>query len=206
MTIIHKLINRLRFIIFGTSIKGRSNKINIKCIKQKTTMIINGNNNFISVPNSCTLNNTSIDISGDNNSIIIKDKARLIGPCRIIMQGNSTLVIGENSGIRGVDFLLNNADIIIGKLCMFSNNIIVRNHDSHKVINSTTNVIENSSKEIILGNHVWVGQNVTILKGVKIGDNSIIAMGSVVTKSCEDGCIMAGNPAKKVKDNISWDY
>ena len=64
----------------------------------------------------------------------------------------------------------------------------------------------NHPKDIILGNHVWIGKNATILKGVTIGHDSIIAMGSVVTKSCEPNSIRAGNPAKVVKTDITWDY
>jgi len=44
-----------------------------------------------------------------------------------------------------------------------------------------------------------------ILKGVTIGDNSIIAAGSVVTKDVPNNCLVAGNPAKIIKENIDWE-
>ncbi|MEH6868225.1 DapH/DapD/GlmU-related protein, partial [Priestia megaterium] len=47
---------------------------------------------------------------------------------------------------------------------------------------------------------VWIGGSCTILPGVTIGDNSIIAAGSVVIKDVPSNVIMAGNPAKKLKD------
>jgi len=53
---------------------------------------------------------------------------------------------------------------------------------------------------IIIGNNVWIGANVTILKGVKVGDNSIIGAGSVVVKNIPKNCIVAGNPAKIIKE------
>jgi len=43
-----------------------------------------------------------------------------------------------------------------------------------------------------------------VLKGVKIGENSVLATGSVVTKSCGSGVILAGNPATEIKTGISW--
>lgn len=46
---------------------------------------------------------------------------------------------------------------------------------------------------------VWIGMNCIILKGVRIGDNTIIAGGAVVTKNCEQNAIYAGNPAKLIR-------
>lgn len=56
---------------------------------------------------------------------------------------------------------------------------------------------------IIIGRNCWIGSNVRICKGVSIGDNSIIAACSVVTKSVPANCIAAGNPAKVVKTDIN---
>ena len=53
--------------------------------------------------------------------------------------------------------------------------------------------------EIVIGNNVWIGRNVTILKGAKIGDNCVIATGSIVTKEIPSNCVAAGIPAKAVK-------
>lgn len=59
---------------------------------------------------------------------------------------------------------------------------------------------KSESAPIVIGDAVWVGGNSTILKGVTIGDGSIVARGSVVTKDVEPFTIVGGNPAKKVKD------
>ena len=52
---------------------------------------------------------------------------------------------------------------------------------------------------VIIGNNVWIGMNATILKGVTIGDNSVVAAGSVVTKSVPANVVVAGNPAVVIK-------
>lgn len=56
-----------------------------------------------------------------------------------------------------------------------------------------------TSKRVKIGSNVWIGQNAVILPGVEIGDNSVIAAGSVVTKSIPPYCIAAGTPAKVIK-------
>ena len=53
--------------------------------------------------------------------------------------------------------------------------------------------------EIVIGKRVWISMNVIILKGVTIGDNSIVAAGRVVIHDIEANCLAAGNPARKVK-------
>lgn len=50
-----------------------------------------------------------------------------------------------------------------------------------------------------IGNDVWIGGNVTILPGVTIGNNVVVAAGAVVTKDIPDNCVVAGVPAKMIK-------
>lgn len=51
-----------------------------------------------------------------------------------------------------------------------------------------------------IGNDVWIGGNVTILPGVTIGNNVVVSAGAVVTKDVPDNCVVAGVPARKIKD------
>ncbi len=57
------------------------------------------------------------------------------------------------------------------------------------------------SAPVVIEDHVWIGFNVAILKGVTIGKGAIIGAGSVVTKDIPDNCVVYGNPAK-IKRNI----
>jgi UDP-3-O-[3-hydroxymyristoyl] glucosamine N-acyltransferase len=58
---------------------------------------------------------------------------------------------------------------------------------------------------IVIGEHVWIGSHVTILKGVHIGDNSVIASNSVVTRSFEENSVLiGGHPAQVIRRGIKW--
>ena len=59
--------------------------------------------------------------------------------------------------------------------------------------------------DTIIGNDVWIGQNVTIMPGVHIGDGSIVAAGAVVTRDVEKNTMVAGVPARCIKKNIFWE-
>ncbi len=86
--------------------------------------------------------------------------------------------------------------IKIGTNCLIGHNVEIYDSDFHNI--DPTKRLENSNicKEVLIGNNVFIGSNVKILKGVTIGDNSIIALGSIVTKSFPANVIIGGNPAK----------
>ena len=54
-------------------------------------------------------------------------------------------------------------------------------------------------KPIVIKNNAWIGASATILPGITVGENSIVAAGSIVTKDVPDNTMVAGNPAKYMK-------
>lgn len=87
--------------------------------------------------------------------------------------------------------------IIIGRGTYIAPNVglITSNHDPHNLD------VHLAPKPIKIGKKCWIGMNSVILPGITLGDKTIVGAGSVVTKSFKEGhCIIAGNPAKKIKD------
>ena len=168
-------------------VNGRGNSIRIKNPKTNVGLFIyvNGIENQVLVEDNCVLKNLHVWIEDDHNEILIE---------------KDTLICGETklSCIEG-------RKIHIGERCMFSDGIDVRTGDSHSILNKEGKRI-NPSADVCIGDHVWVGHGVTILKGVSIVQNSILGTRAVVTKSFEEeGVVIAGNPARKIKENINWD-
>lgn len=127
-----------------------------------------------------------------------------------IIADNSKLFIDKNFSCEGM-IICNcnesNLSVKIGKDCMFSYGITIRPNDGHSIYDNNTNIILNKPdiNSVVIGNHVWVGLNSTILKNTKISDNSIVGAGTIVNKKFEDeNVIIAGVPAKIIKKNVNW--
>ena len=89
--------------------------------------------------------------------------------------------------------------ISIGSNCYMNDNFTLLTHDwvSHVFIYSGRDFI-NSSGKVTIGDNVSFGINVTILKGVQIGDNVFIGAGSIVTKDIPSNCVAVGVPCKPI--------
>ena len=192
-------------------IKGKNNNIKISksSILYSCKFDITGNNNEIEIDASCILNNVIFFIRGDNNKIMIDEKVRFIRSGTIWIEDYECVVtIGGQTTFEDVHIAVTepNSKIIIGKDCMFAYDIDLRTGDSHSIIDSKTNERINYAQSIVIGNHVWIASHVSILKGVCLLDNTIVATRSVVTKSFhENNIIIGGVPAKIIKENVNWD-
>ena len=99
-----------------------------------------------------------------------------------------------------------NSAVYVGDECMLSFGIEIWASDSHSIIDSKNKQLVNWGKEIVIGNHVWIGMRSILLKNSYIADDSMVGAGSVVAgKFKEPHCILAGNPARVVKKGFSWD-
>lgn len=120
---------------------------------------------------------------------------------------HSNIHIGNNVHIgNNANFIASISHIYIGSFVMFGPNVTIRggNHRIDVVGRYMYDIKENeklpeNDQDVIIEDDVWVGCNVTILKGVRIGRGSVVAAGSVVTKSCQPYSIIGGNPAKLIK-------
>lgn len=121
------------------------------------------------------------------------------GPVYIKALGDSEINIGDNCFFNHNCNICAMSTIDIGNNCMFAYNVTIIDHD-HKVSEGKITQKEFNKKNIIIGNNVWCGANVVILKGVKIGNNCIIAAGAVVNKDIPDNEIWGEVPAKKIKN------
>lgn len=113
----------------------------------------------------------------------------------------STINIGDNTIINNnASIISDGASITIGKNCLIGPSVEIYDTDFHEIDPALRVLKSPIPKKVIIHDNVFIGSGVKILKGVTIGNNCVIGAGSVVVKSFPDNCIIAGNPAKKIKE------
>lgn len=171
---------------------------------------INLHNNSRIVVNSGTLKigcsfslpfRTVVDIYS-NGALIINGNVQICKGTKVMIGKNANLTIGNNSYINENSRIQCRKEIEIGEDCAISWNTHILDTDEHTLV--VDSFKKDHIKSIKIGNKVWIGCKSVILKGVEIGDGSIIAAGSIVTKNILPNNLVAGNPAVVIKENVAW--
>jgi acetyltransferase-like isoleucine patch superfamily enzyme len=117
---------------------------------------------------------------------------------------DARLAIGDDVNLSSV-VLWAHQSIEIGNHVSIGANTIVMDSDAHSLNymdrrNADSDMKAKNNKKITIGNDILIGANCIILKGVNIGDRAVVGAGSVVCKDVPEDCIVAGNPAKVIKN------
>jgi acetyltransferase-like isoleucine patch superfamily enzyme len=167
----------------------------VKGVKIGNKVIFNGlprvrkcENSKITIGDNCIFNSAK-------NSVIIG----LERPCTFVTsRENSEIIFGDHSGATGSTLVAANK-IIIGNHVLIGTNTMILDNDFHNSDPSKRLMMEHiQSRPIIIEDNVFVGTNCMILKGVTIGENSVIGANSVVVTSIPKDSIAIGNPCKVV--------
>ncbi len=170
----------------------------------KCRIEIQGGKNSVTVKKGTRLKQSTIFIKGRGNRLVIHDDCVITAKIELI--GDNCLIeIGRGTNIRSafVATFENGSQILVGKDCLFSDDIDIRTGDSHSIFDEH-GARMNHAKPVTIGDHVWLGRNVTVLKGVQIGHGSIVGTCSVVSKSLGMNVLAVGVPAKVIRQKVSW--
>jgi len=211
------------------SVHGRNNRVSVRATRvlRQSSVTISGTGNTVTVSALARVDGLRINILGDNNIVTIGESS-LVG-VGIMLQGNgNTATIGDACMVRSLGIVCEDSDncvsigagtqihgstelaalegttLTVGEECLFSGGIHIRTGDSHSITDMSGRRI-NRSEDIRISSRVWVGREVTVLKGAFINHSSVIGAAAVVTRRFETPHVaIAGNPAKVIRTEIDW--
>ena len=136
----------------------------------------------IRIGNHCVFNSSSkLNFRGINHPCILQTGTN-----------HARIIIGDHVGMSGCSIVCNDS-VIIGNNVLLGANCQIGDRDGHQ------DRYASKPAPIIIEDGVWLGMNVTVLKGVTIGKNTIIGANSLVTKDIPANCIAVGSPCKVIK-------
>ncbi|GAB5380433.1 MAG: hypothetical protein Alis3KO_25730 [Aliiglaciecola sp.] len=146
----------------------------------------------------------SLHIHEDNSDIHIG--ARVRGAYLVKLWGNTKLSLGGRTTSNFTEiWVQERGEVKIGNDCMFAHDVIIMCGDMHGIFDVESKEQLNDTIPFVdIGSHVWLGRRSIVCKNVELGAGSIVGLSSVVTKSFPSASAVGGNPARLIKQNVSW--
>lgn len=142
-----------------------------------------------------------------SGTVIFNGKASIGHGSKISVRGK--ISIGKNFIISAESQIVCHKQITIGNDVLLSWDILIMDTDFHEILDVNGARI-NNDKEIVIGNKVWIGCRSILLKGTTIGNNVVIAANTLLNGRNQfnniENVIIGGNPAKILKEGITWNY
>jgi acetyltransferase-like isoleucine patch superfamily enzyme len=116
------------------------------------------------------------------------------------------VIIGDHTFLgHGTAFVVSSS-VRVGNHCLLAGEVRISDYDGHPIDAARRRAGEptplDAIRPVVIGDDVWIGNNVIVLKGVHIGDRSIVGAGAVVTRDVPPDVVVAGNPARVVKQLV----
>jgi acetyltransferase-like isoleucine patch superfamily enzyme len=143
-----------------------------------------GNDSSVDIGSGCSLTNSFI-FTKRNGHIRIGNDTSFTSQARLVMHEASRIDIGDD--------------------CMIASDVRFLTSDIHTIYDVESNSRINPAGDIQIGDHVWIALQCLIMKGVRIGANSVIGIRSTVMHDIPKHCLAAGAPARVLRTGINWD-
>ena len=167
-----------------------------------THLTFHGSNNVLAIDPNTGLYG---DIGFESDGVAVIGGSQHTAHLSLEMYAGSTLLWGRGSRTYGSRIWVHGARrLVVGDDCLFSDGIEIRTSDHHSIIDLDTYEQINEPADVVIGRHVWVGPNVSILKGANVGDGAILAARALVRDTVPPAEMWGGVPARSLRRRVSW--
>lgn len=176
---------------------------------KSATMNIKGSGCSIFIGENFKTRFSHFIVEGTDSTIIIGPNCRLLDVTIKVVGSGAIVIIGGGTTWEG-GAMLNNANdgtsktIIVGNDCMLSSDVNLRTADGHSMWQAGGQERIDKSGDIVIGNHVWLGNGSRVARGSRIGNGAVLGQRSFLSATMEPFTAYAGVPARKVRDRVEW--
>lgn len=156
----------------------------------------------LEIADGCSSHRLRVDIGGSRVTI----GRDCVLKCLEIYARGSEICIGDGTGFTWNAQVLSHepSRITIGRGCLIASDVMVVTSDMHSIVDVRTGKRVNQPGAVEIGDHVWLAQAAYVLKGVRIGEGSIIGAASVVTRDIPANSLAVGIPARVIRESVTW--
>ncbi len=188
-------------------LRGTGHQVNLSGAHLYNCRIeLKGGGHLLEIGSGSKLWGVHIQFAGENLSCRIGSNARIQGGHLTVTDTGSRIEIGSDAFMfEPMIVAQEGCSIVIGPDCMMAYGVDVRCSDGHSILDVATGSRLNPARDVLIGEHVWIGFRSSILKGARIESNAVVAAGTVVTKTVSAGSVVAGDSARQIRSGITWD-
>ena len=201
---------------WGSDIDNRYNYVIVRdgmsrLVLDKSEFVFKGRGNIIYIGDRCPFLKTTVTFYGNNSVVYFDGKSKDPVYMKLSLGYDCDFVMGGGYRISPCGptmkiVVCERQKVLIGSQALFSNAVTIRSGDSHGLYSLENGKRINEAESVLIGDHVWVGENVSILKGSVLESGSVLGAGALWTgKRLPANSVGGGNPGKVIKDRVFWE-
>jgi acetyltransferase-like isoleucine patch superfamily enzyme len=173
---------------------------------RRVRLDVKGPGHRIEVRPGARVSDTLIHLHGRDLRVVIGEDCRIKAGVLWLEDTGSELWIGSDTTIEQAGIsVIEGRSVSIGRDCMIAYDVEIRSGDSHPIRDRATGAVINPGRDVRIGDHVWLGAHVQVLKGAVIRDGAVVGVGSMVTGEVPAHVVAGGVPARVLHEDIDWD-
>lgn len=192
-------------LVNGCSKDANGNRVTAPSGLSKVYVEFTGKNNELIIDSESGISSTNFHFPADDGTCLVGSKGSYTGKVRIGWKCLVSIGSRVTCTTACAIYTAEETSAVIGDDCMIASQVQIRTEDSHAIYDVESGKRLNPSRDVVIGQHVWLAESALILSGAMIGSGSVVAARAVVKSRVPNNCVIAGIPSKIIKRNAAWE-